>query len=131
MILPTRSLTPTSTDTGFLIDRSWVRTPAGLSTSPSPTALDDIIADQALVAAGLGVTTMPGLALRSYQAAGVRASELTRSWRRVYIAAFGEPPDPPATTAFVTALRNAADASALPPLTDSDNRRQPTKSSSQ
>jgi DNA-binding transcriptional LysR family regulator len=65
---------------------------------------DDIIVDQALVAAGLGVTTMPGLALSSYQADGVRASGLTGVQRRVYVATFGTPPDPPATTAFVTAL---------------------------
>lgn len=69
---------------------------------------DDIIVDQALVAAGLGVTTMPGLALRSYQAAGVVASELADYRRRVYVATFGEPPDAPTTTAFVTALRRAA-----------------------
>lgn len=71
---------------------------------------DDIIVDQALVAAGLGVTTMPGLALRSYWAEGVRASELPGIRRRVYVATFGEAPDPPATTAFVTAVRRAADA---------------------
>ncbi|MBA3523098.1 MAG: LysR family transcriptional regulator [Geodermatophilaceae bacterium] len=72
---------------------------------------DDIIVDQALVAAGLGVTTMPGLALRSYQAGGVRASELSSGFRRrVYVATFGDPPDPPTTTAFVSALRTVADA---------------------
>jgi DNA-binding transcriptional LysR family regulator len=75
---------------------------------------DDIIVDQALVAAGLGVTTMPGLALCSYQADGVRASELTGVQRRVYVATFGTPPDPPTATAFVTALRSAADAHLRP-----------------
>lgn len=78
---------------------------------------DDIIVDQALVAAGLGVTTMPGLALRSFQADGVRASELPGHRRQVCIATYGEPPDPPATTAFVTALRATA-ATATPPVLD-------------
>jgi DNA-binding transcriptional LysR family regulator len=71
---------------------------------------DDVIVDQALVAAGLGVTTMPGLALASYQADGGAATELANVKRRVYVATFGTPPDSPATTAFVTALRDAADA---------------------
>lgn len=71
---------------------------------------DDIIVDQALVVAGLGVTTMPGLALRSYRAEGVRTSELVGVRRRVYVATYGEPPDPPATTAFITALRTATEA---------------------
>jgi DNA-binding transcriptional LysR family regulator len=73
---------------------------------------DDIIVDQALVVAGLGVTTMPGLALRSYHADGVRASKLPNVQRRVYVATYGEPPDPPATTAFVAALRDTAATSA-------------------
>lgn len=68
---------------------------------------DDIIVDQALVAAGLGVTTMPGLALRSHHVAGVQANELAGHRRRVYVATYGEPPDPPATSAFVAALRTA------------------------
>jgi DNA-binding transcriptional LysR family regulator len=68
---------------------------------------DDIIVEQALVAAGLGVTTMPGLALRSHQAPGVQATALAGHRRRIYVATFGEPPDPPATSAFVAALRTA------------------------
>jgi DNA-binding transcriptional LysR family regulator len=67
---------------------------------------DDIIADQALVAAGLGVTTMPGLALQSYQAVGVEATALAGYRRRVYVATYGDPPDPPATSAFIAALRS-------------------------
>lgn len=71
---------------------------------------DDIVVEQALVAAGLGVTTMPGLALRSHHADGVVASELTEFRRRIYLATFGEPPDPPATTAFISALRATINA---------------------
>lgn len=69
---------------------------------------DDIIVDQALVAAGLGVTTMPGLALRSYHADGVQASMLPGFRRRVYVATYGEPPDPPATASFLKVLQDTA-----------------------
>ncbi|GGP14599.1 LysR family transcriptional regulator [Nonomuraea glycinis] len=70
---------------------------------------DDVLVQQAFVAAGLGVTTMPGLALRTHHADGVQATELTVARRRIHLAAFGEPPDPPATTAFIAALRTALD----------------------
>jgi DNA-binding transcriptional LysR family regulator len=66
---------------------------------------DDIVVEQAFVAAGLGVTTMPGMALRSHLAEGVHATELPVV-RRIYLATYGDPPDPPATTAFIEALRN-------------------------
>jgi DNA-binding transcriptional LysR family regulator len=65
---------------------------------------DDIIVKQAFVAAGLGVTTMPGLALRSHLADGVRTTELPIV-RRIHLATYGEPPDPPATAAFIAALK--------------------------
>jgi DNA-binding transcriptional LysR family regulator len=69
---------------------------------------DDMVVMQALVAAGLGVTTMPGLALRSHHAAGVVATEIPGSRRHVYAATYGEPPDPPAIAALLTALEEAA-----------------------
>jgi DNA-binding transcriptional LysR family regulator len=69
---------------------------------------DDPVVEQALVAAGLGVTTMPALALRTYRADGIEASELTDFRRRVYLATFGDPPYQPATTAFLRALTQAA-----------------------
>lgn len=68
---------------------------------------DDIIVEQALVAAGLGVTTIPGLALRSHRAPGVEASEIPTFRRRVLLAALGAPPDPPATAAFIAAFQAA------------------------
>jgi DNA-binding transcriptional LysR family regulator len=68
---------------------------------------DDVIVKQALVAAGMGVTTMPGLALRNHRAPGIEATPLSDFRRRVYLATYGDPPDPPATTAFVTALHHA------------------------
>lgn len=70
---------------------------------------DEITVEQALVAAGLGVTTIPGLALRTHRLPGVEATEIPHFRRRVYVATYGEPPDPPATAAFVSALRDAAE----------------------
>jgi DNA-binding transcriptional LysR family regulator len=71
---------------------------------------DDMVVMQALVAAGLGVTTIPGLALRVHREEGTVASELPGSQRHVYAATYGEPPDPPATTALLAALAEAAAA---------------------
>jgi DNA-binding transcriptional LysR family regulator len=71
---------------------------------------DDMVVMQALVAAGLGVTTMPGLALRAHRVKGIVANELPGSQRHVYAATYGEPPDPPATAALLTALAEAAAA---------------------
>jgi DNA-binding transcriptional LysR family regulator len=69
---------------------------------------DDMVVMQALVAAGLGVTTIPGLALRAHRTNGIVASELPGSHRHVYAATYGQPPDPPATAALLTALGEAA-----------------------
>jgi DNA-binding transcriptional LysR family regulator len=69
---------------------------------------EDMVVMQALVVAGLGVTTSPGLALRAHRAEGVVASELPGSRQHVYAATYGEPPDPPATTALLAALAGAA-----------------------
>ena len=69
---------------------------------------DDMVVMQALVAAGLGVTTLPGLALRAHRAEGIVASELPGSQRHVYAATYGEPPDPPAIAAVLAALAEAA-----------------------
>jgi DNA-binding transcriptional LysR family regulator len=68
---------------------------------------DDVIVEQALVAAGMGVTTMPGLALHTHRAPGIEATALSDFRRRVYLATYGDPPDPPATTAFIAALHEA------------------------
>lgn len=69
---------------------------------------DDMVVMQALVAAGLGVTTIPGLALRAHHTDGIVAGELPGSRRHVYAATYGAPPDPPATAALVEALAEAA-----------------------
>jgi DNA-binding transcriptional LysR family regulator len=56
---------------------------------------DDMVLIQALVAAGVCVATLPGLALRAHHADGVVAKKLPRLPRRVYAATYGNPPDPP------------------------------------
>lgn len=71
---------------------------------------DDYVAVQAMVAAGLGVTVLPRLALSAHRHPDVRAYELPGSIRRVYAATYGEPPDPPATAALVAALLPRPDA---------------------
>ena len=63
---------------------------------------------QAWVAAGLGVATQTGLALRAHHIDGVVATELPNSERHIYAATYGEPPDPPATAALLAALTEAA-----------------------
>jgi DNA-binding transcriptional LysR family regulator len=68
---------------------------------------DDMVVMQALAAAGLGVTTIPGLALRAHRVKGVVATELPGSKRHIYAATYGEPPDPPATAALLVALSAA------------------------
>ncbi|MEV0967489.1 LysR family transcriptional regulator [Microtetraspora glauca] len=65
---------------------------------------DDYVAVQAMVAAGLGVAVLPTLALSAHRSPGIRAVELPGSVRRVFAATYGEPPDPPATAALLTAL---------------------------
>jgi DNA-binding transcriptional LysR family regulator len=74
---------------------------------------DDMVVMQALVAAGLGIATQSGLALRAHHIEGVVASELPGSKRHIYAATYGEPPDPPATAALLAAVAEAA-ASACP-----------------
>jgi DNA-binding transcriptional LysR family regulator len=71
---------------------------------------DDMVVMQSLVAAGLGVTTIPGLALRAHRIKGIVATELPGSSRHVYAATYGEPPDPPATAALLAALARATGA---------------------
>jgi DNA-binding transcriptional LysR family regulator len=69
---------------------------------------DDYVAVQALVAAGLGVATLPGLALRAARHPGVAARPLPGTRRRVSAQVYGAPPDPPATTLLLEVLSEAA-----------------------
>lgn len=69
---------------------------------------DDMVVMSSWVAAGLGVATQTGLALRAHRADGVVATELPGYERRIYAATYGDPPDPPATAALLQALLDAA-----------------------
>jgi DNA-binding transcriptional LysR family regulator len=71
---------------------------------------DDMVLMQALVGAGLGVTTIPGLALRAHRLDTVTATALPGATRHVFAATYGEPPDPPATRALLEALLSACGA---------------------
>ncbi len=69
---------------------------------------DDIIVVQALVAAGLGVALLPGLALQAHRRTDVHTTELTGLHRQIHAATYGDPPDPPAVAAVLEALTEAA-----------------------
>jgi DNA-binding transcriptional LysR family regulator len=69
---------------------------------------DDMVVMQSLVAAGMGVTTIPGLALQAHRHPAITATRLPVPPRQIYAATYGEPPDPPATSALVAALARAA-----------------------
>jgi DNA-binding transcriptional LysR family regulator len=74
---------------------------------------DDYVAVQALVAAGLGVTTLPGLCLRAARHPGICAVPLPGARRHVFAMTYGEPPDPPATSRLIDVLAAAAEAGSL------------------
>jgi DNA-binding transcriptional LysR family regulator len=71
------------------------------------SASDDMVVVQALVAAGRGVTTLPGLALQAHRRPDVHTTELTGYPRQIYAVTYGEPPDPPATIALIQAIRDS------------------------
>jgi DNA-binding transcriptional LysR family regulator len=69
---------------------------------------DDTVVTQALVGAGMGVAIINGLALHAHRAPGIHATQLTDSARQIYAATYGDPPDPPATTALIEILASLA-----------------------
>ena len=69
---------------------------------------DDYVAVQALVAAGLGVTTLPALCLRAARHPGIAVTELPGARRHVFAVTYGDPPDPPATARLLEVLTEAA-----------------------
>ncbi len=69
---------------------------------------DEIVVVQALVAAGIGVATMPGLALQAHRRPDIHTTELTSSPRQIHAVTYGEPPDPPAIAAVLDALAETA-----------------------
>jgi DNA-binding transcriptional LysR family regulator len=79
---------------------------------------DDYIAVQALVAAGLGVSTLPALCLRAARHPGIRTVPLPGAHRYILAMRYGDPPDPPAVTVLMEALRTVA----VPSLRGTDDR---------
>ncbi|TWD84680.1 DNA-binding transcriptional LysR family regulator [Kribbella amoyensis] len=69
---------------------------------------DDMVVVQALVAAGVGVTTLPGLALEAHRHPEIHATGISGYHRQIHAATYGEPPDPPATVALIQALQDSA-----------------------
>jgi DNA-binding transcriptional LysR family regulator len=71
---------------------------------------DDYVAVQALVAADLGIATLPSLALHAARHPGIRTTKLRGARRYVYAVRYGEPPDSIATAQLIDALSAAAAA---------------------
>ncbi|GIJ50101.1 LysR family transcriptional regulator [Virgisporangium aliadipatigenens] len=68
---------------------------------------DDYVAVQSLVAAGLGVTVLPELAIAAHRHPRVRTDPIPGAERTVVAAVYGDPPDPPATAALLRYLTAA------------------------
>ncbi|WP_030759569.1 MULTISPECIES: LysR family transcriptional regulator [unclassified Streptomyces] len=69
---------------------------------------DDYVAAQALVAAGLGVTTLPGLALHAHRHPEVRIDRLPDDHRFVDAVVYGAPPLAAPVEAFLRVLAETA-----------------------
>ena len=67
-------------------------------------SVDDTVVSQSLVAAGMGVAILNGLALEAHRVPGIHTTLLPDSPRQIYAATYGDPPDPPATTALIAIL---------------------------
>jgi DNA-binding transcriptional LysR family regulator len=91
---------------GYLV---WQCELAGFSPKISFTT-DDFVAVQALVAAGLGITTLPGLALRAARHPGIQAAPLPGSHRQVLAVTYGEAPEQPAVARLLDVLSLTAGA---------------------
>jgi DNA-binding transcriptional LysR family regulator len=66
---------------------------------------DDMVVIQSLVASGMGVATLSALALQAHRVPGIHTTELEDDARRIYAVTYGDPPDPPATTALIDILK--------------------------
>jgi len=70
---------------------------------------DDYVAVQALVAAELGVSTLPALCLRAARHPGIKTMPLPGVHRQVFAVRYGDPPDPSAVTMLMDVLRSAVE----------------------
>jgi DNA-binding transcriptional LysR family regulator len=85
----------------------WLCQHAGFSPKIAFTT-DDHVAAQALVAAGLGVTILPSLAIRAARHPGIHTQPLPGAWRQVFAVTYGQPPDPRAVDHLLDILTLAA-----------------------
>ncbi len=69
----------------------------------------DFVAAQALTAAGLGVSILPGLALRSARHPGIDATELPGVRRQILAVTYPAAPDAPAAARLIEAMIQAGD----------------------
>ena len=69
------------------------------------------------MAADLGVSILPALALRAARHPGIRTMPLPGTRRYVFAVRYGDPPDPPTVNLLLDVLRTAAVSS--PPAADS------------
>jgi len=77
---------------------------------------DDYIAVQALVAAGLGVTTLPELCLRAARHPGIATTALPGARRHVFAMTYGEPPASKSTVRLIDMLTRVAALSDAQPV---------------
>jgi DNA-binding transcriptional LysR family regulator len=92
----------------------WLCQRAGFSPKIAFTT-DDHVAAQALVAAGLGVTILPSLAIRAARHPGIHAQPLPGACRQVFAVTYGQPPGPRAVDHLLDILTLAAAAAATGP----------------
>jgi DNA-binding transcriptional LysR family regulator len=69
---------------------------------------DDYLAVQALVAAGLGIATLPGLCLRATRHRGIATAPLAGARRHVFAVTYGQSPGAKATARLIDALQHVA-----------------------
>jgi len=69
---------------------------------------DDYLAVQALVAAGLGVTTLPELCLRAARHPGIATTPLTGARRHVFAMTYGQAPESKSTVRLIDMLARVA-----------------------
>jgi DNA-binding transcriptional LysR family regulator len=71
-------------------------------------ATDDYVAVQAMVAAGVGVSVLPGLATQAHRNPGVALTPLPDAVRRVQVLTYGRPPHPPGVELVLASLGEVA-----------------------
>jgi DNA-binding transcriptional LysR family regulator len=87
---------------------------------PRPGSVRNRQSTQALVAAGMGVTILPGLALQAHRSSAVHTTELPDFPRQIYAVTYGNPPDPPATSALIQPSENPSESQGPDSLAETD-----------